>query len=235
MKKLLLLLGLAYQSTATALPYAEIKVFHLANKDGTHTYYIAQLKNTGPIAENIATTSDHGVFDWATSTFYPAGGISLNDDENIFQFGVDTLRDDIVITDVGNGEVTRTNDPTMQHSPFFGITMDGFDDSDGDGEQNKIAIWNLADEHDIGDALKIGDSVHWVHFTTDTKLEHFNIWVQGSDDNEVWGPHGEVTTHGFHGHFNATRGQYMSVILERGVTPKALPPKYKRHALKRKH
>ena len=234
MKKSLLILALTYQGSVMALPFAELKVFHHAHKDGSHSYYIAKLKNTGPIAENIATTSDHGVFDWNSNTFYPAGGISLNDDENIFQFGVDTLRDDIEITNIGNGKVTRAGHFTKHPSPFYGITMDGFDDSDGDGIANKIAIWNLSEETEIGDALKVGDSVHWVRFTTNAPLEHFNIWVQGSDDGEVWGPPGELTLHGAHGHFNATRGHYMSVILERGVTPKTLPRKYKRHILKTK-
>ena len=228
MKKYLLLFALIYQSTAFALPFAELKVFHHENRDGSHTYFIAQIKNTGPIAENIATKPDHGVFDWNTQTFYPAGGISLNDDENIFQFGVDTLRDDIVITHFTNGKVKRNNADTVQPSPFSGVTMDGFDDGDGDGIPNKIVMWNLSEGVPMNSALQIGDVMKWVSFTTDSKLGQFNIWVQGSDDEIVWGAYNELTLHGEHGHYNATTGAYLSVILERGVTAKALPRRHLR-------
>ena len=227
MKKLLALFILLYQGTVMALPYADVQVYHFKNKaDGTHTYLIAHIINNGPIAENVATKPDHVVYDW-TGVPLPAGGISLNDDENIFQFGVDTLRDDVTITDVTNGIVLRAGDRSPEPSPFNGIVMDAFADTDNDQIPNKIIIWNLADETQTADALKVGDSIRWVKFTSDKELNHFNVWVQGTDDDVVWIEANDTqgTFHGEHGHFffdyAAQEGKYLSVIFERNITPKS--------------
>ncbi len=213
--------ALLYQSTAIALPYAEFKVVYFKDHStGTYTYLILNLTNVGPIAENVATESNHGVFDWQTNTFYPAGGLSLNDDEQLFQFGVDTLRDDVVITDISNGVVSRNGHRGFTKSMFHGRAMDGFDDHDGNGINNKVIMWQLPNESDLTDALQVGDAVRWVMFTADRKLDHFNIWVHGSDDAQVWGDPTHTTLHGDHGHYDATDGAYLTVLLERRVTPK---------------
>ena len=221
MKKLLFLFVLFYQSVAFALPYAEFKVVYLKDRStGTFTYVILNLTNVGPIAENVATEPGHGVFDWQTNTFHPAGGLSLNDDEQLFQFGVDTLRDDVVISNISNGVVSRAGQRKFMESPFQGVAMDGFDDHDNNGISNKIIVWQLPDESDLTDALQVGDAMHWVMFRSDRKLDHFNIWVHGSDDAQVWGDPGHITLHGDHGHFDVTDGAYLSVLMERRVTPK---------------
>jgi len=219
MKKLLVLCALLYQSSATALPFAEFRVVYFEEPaTGTYIYRIDRLTNVGPIVENVATEADHVVFDRQTNTFYPAGGVLLNDDEKIFQFGVDTLNDEVVITNVSNGVVRRNGQRGDSVSPFIGRAMDGFYDSDNDGINNKIIMWQLPNEPgSMVDALQIGDSVEWVMFTADRKLENFDIWVHGSDDDQQWSD--GLVLHGDYGHYDVTAGVYLTSKLERGVIP----------------
>jgi len=183
--------------------------------NGTYTYLISQLTNSGPVAEDVVTPADHTVVDPQTNIAYPAGGLLLNDDEQIFQFGIDTLNDEVVITDVTSGSIER-NGQDLAISPLVGAVWDGLVDSDNNGVNNKVIVWELPHQSDISNSLQIGESVHWVMFVTDHEVI---VWVQGSDDNLRWSNGLMLRDH--YGNYDATAGVYLSAASVRGgaITP----------------
>ncbi|NOX93266.1 MAG: hypothetical protein GXP18_12695 [Gammaproteobacteria bacterium] len=209
---LLFCLGAFYSTNALAMPLGNIHITYWKNHHGQYTYFMV-IKNTGPIAPEVTTPNSHTITNWQTfpPTQVPAGDKLLDDDENLVVFGLDTGRDDIIISNV------LTLDT---HSKFHGEEEPGVDDSDNDGTPNQTVAWHLPfdDSWGLNDTVKPGDWIA-VMFTLSDEVKNFNSWVGGSDDAYIWNVQSTMLEDGF-GIYDADNGLYLASILVRKIQAK---------------
>jgi len=185
-----------------AVPYADIELKSKLNGDGTYTYKL-EINNQGPILSNVATPPWHTI--WTSSGVIDAGGKQLNDDDNIVLFGIDTGRDDILITMIKNKD-----------SGLHGTEEAGWADSDNDGTKNQVVAWHPPfGPWPEGTAITHGESVE-VSFTANVKLDKVLIWIGGSDDDVIWVEGNDMAEDTF-GIYDGTTGHYLATFFERHI------------------
>ncbi len=201
-----------YSSSVFAMPLGNIHIVYWKNHHGQYTYFM-MVKNAGPIAPEVTTPNDHTITNWQTfpPTQVQAGNKSLNDDENLVVFGLDTGRDDLTISNV------LTLDT---QSLFHGEEEPGIEDSDSDGTPNQTVTWHLPFDSSWGldDTIKPGDWIS-VMFTLSEEVESFNTWVGGSDDAYIWNVQSTMLEDEF-GIYDADNGLYLASILVRRIQAK---------------
>ena len=128
---------LSIAGLANAAPYAELEVDAKKTHLDEYTYTLT-ITNQGPILEDAVTPE----------------GKSLKQDENIVVFGIDTGRDDIVISNITNGD-----------SIFNGTEEMGW-------SGNQVVAWHLPFDNawTLDDTLQHGKTLK-VSFTTNARLE----------------------------------------------------------------
>ncbi len=198
-----------YSVNILAMPLGNIHVVYWENNYGQYTYFML-IENAGPIAPTVTTPSSHTITNW--QTFPPiqvsAGDKSLDDDENIVMFGLDTGRDDIVISNVAT---------LSTQSQFYGNEEPGFDDSDGDGVRNQTIAWHLPfnNSWSLNDTVKPGGWIA-VMFTLSEEVANFTSWVGGSDDAFIWNTQSIMLEDEF-GIYDVDNGLYLASILTRKI------------------
>jgi len=204
--------SMLYSINALAMPLGNIHIVYWGNGHGQYTYFML-IENAGPIAPEVTTPNSHTITNWQTfpPTQVPAGDKLLDDDENLVVFGLDTERDDIVISNVVTLNV---------QSIFHGQEEAGFDDSDGDGIVNQTVAWHLPfnSSWDLNDTVKPGDWIA-VMFTLSEEVTSFNSWVGGSDDAFIWNDQSTMLEDGF-GIYDADNGLYLAAVLTRKIEAK---------------
>ncbi|VAW89580.1 hypothetical protein MNBD_GAMMA17-816 [hydrothermal vent metagenome] len=199
----------AYSVSALAMPLGNIHVVYWENSQGKYTYFM-MVNNAGPIAADLTTSNNHTITNWQTfpPTQVPAGDKLLDEDENFVVFGLDTRRDDITISNV----ITLDS-----QSIFHGQAEPGFEDSDGNGVPNQTVGWHLPfnSPWDLNDTIKPGDWIT-VMFTLSEEVEHFDAWVGGSDDANIWNVQSTMLEDEF-GIYDADNGIYLASFLTRKI------------------
>ena len=191
--------------TANALPLGNMHLTYEINADGTFTYHF-RLANYGPpLAPSVATPPDHQIWDWRNQQFIQVGGQSLDEDKNIFVFGIDTQRDDIFISGVTSGS----------DSNFTGIVENGFADSDDDGTPNLVVGWLLPDFFTPKQMLQPGETILHVSFTLSEELTEFVYWIGGSDDTTIWDADVLEDDYGI---YDVSEDAYIATFLTRSIT-----------------
>lgn len=196
------LLVITVFNQVNAAPFADLDVTSKRTHNGIYTYTLI-INNQGPVLIDAATPMNHTIEkDYVT---YDAGGKSLNEDENIVVFGIDTGRDDITISNITNGG-----------SAFHGTEETGWADDDYNGIFNQVVAWHLPfDGWEMSDTLGHGESIT-VTFQADARLDKVLIWVGGSDDNVIWINDHTMLEDKF-GIYDYTLGEYLAAFLERHV------------------
>lgn len=201
----IIFLALICQKSAFALPLGSIKLVYFANEDGSYTY-VFSVKNEGPLTSpKVTTPPDHIIKDWETGNSYPAGGKALADDKNLVLFGLDTRKDNVVISDIRNG-----------FSAFKGSEEKGFADNDGDGKPNQVIAWHLPAGFTLGQTLRPGQTIRLLSFTLNKEIKQFPYWVGGSDDTTIWNDN-SVMLEDEYGHYDATQGKYLGTFITRSI------------------
>ncbi len=208
----ILIFSAFYSINVFAMPLGDIHIAYWKNYSGQYVYFMA-IKNTGPIAPEVTTPGNHTITNWQTfpPTQVSAGDKLLNDDENFVVFGLDTGRDDIVISNVQILDA---------QSKFHGQEEPGFEDHDNDGIPNQTVAWHLPFDNSwsLNDTVKPG---HWiaVMFTLSKEVESFTTWVGGSDDAYIWNAQHTMLEDGF-GIYDADDGLYLASFLTRKIQAK---------------
>lgn len=199
-----------------AMPLGSIHITYWEDQNGQYTYHMV-VKNIGPIAPDVTTPADHTITNWQTfpPTQVPAGDKLLDDDESLVVFGLDTGRDDIIISDVHT---------LNANSKFHGEEEPGNDDNDYDGTPNQTIAWHLPFDGSWGlsDTISPGHRIS-VQFTLSEEVKSFTSWVGGSDDAYIWNVQHTMLEDGF-GIYDADDGLYLASALVRTIK-----------AIKRKH
>ncbi len=201
-----------YSTNALAIPLGNIHITYWKNDQGQYTYFMV-IKNAGPIVTEVTTPSSHTITNWQVfpPAQVPAGDKRLDDDENLVVFGLDTGRDDLIISNV----VTLDT-----QSKFHGTEEPGFEDWDSDGVPNQTVAWHLPFNSPWGlnDTIKVGD---WstVMFTLSEEVKSFNSWVIGSDDALIWNVQHTMLEDEF-GIYDVDDGLYLASILVREIQAK---------------
>ncbi len=202
-------ISMLYSVNALAMPLGMIHIVYWENSYGQYTYFML-IENDGPIAPTVTTPSSHTITNWQAfpPIQVPAGDKSLDDDENLVVFGLDTERDDIIISNVAT---------LNAQSLFHGQEESGFDDSDSDGIFNQTVAWHLPFNSSWGlnDTVKPGDWIA-VMFTLSEEVTSFNSWVGGSDDAVIWNTQSTMLEDEF-GIYDADKGLYLASILTRKI------------------
>lgn len=198
-----------YSTNSLALPFGDVDIVYWKNSKGEYTY-VMEIKNTGPIVPGVTTPDNHTITNRQTSppTQVPAGNKSLDDDENLVVFGLDTGRDDITISGIKT---------LNKGSKFHGTEEPGFGDNDNDGAPNQVIGWHLPFDNswELSDTVKLGKTIS-VRFTLSKKVKDFTVWVAGSDDAYIWNAQHLMLEDKF-GIYNADEGLYLASFLRRGV------------------
>ncbi len=216
MKTALLVLLISVAAVLTnptqAMPLAELKIFYWKNYNGSYTY-IMKVKNNGPIAANVTTPANHQITRWlpdGSTTIFDAGDKYLTDDENLVVFGVDTKRDDLIISNIRDGS-----------SAFQGEEEAGFFDSDNNGIANQIIAWHLPFfGWTLEEAINVDETL-LVSFTLSEKVDEFDVWVGGSDDAVIWNDQHTMIEDEF-GIYDGTDEVYLASFLTRKIKAKTI-------------
>jgi len=206
---LLFCLGTFGSINAIAMPLGNIHITYWKDQHGQYIYHMV-VRNAGPIAPDVTTPTAHTITNWQTypPTQVPAGDKLLDDDKNLVVFGLDTGRDDIIISNV------HTLDA---NSKFHGEEEPGVEDNDNDGIPNQTVAWHLPFDGSWG----LNDTIkpdHWitVRFTLSEEVKSFNSWVGGSDDAYIWNVQHTMLEDGF-GIYDADDGLYLASILVKKI------------------
>ena len=206
---LLFCFGVFSSVNVTAMPLGNVHITYWKNYSGQYTYYMI-VKNAGPIAPEVTTPDNHTITNWQTfpPTQVSAGDKLLDDDENLVVFGLDTGRDDIIVSNVL---------ALRRQSKFHGEEEPGVEDNDNDGTPNQTIAWHLPFDGSWGlsDTIKPGDWIT-VMFTLSEEVKSFNSWVGGSDDAYIWNIQHTMLEDGF-GIYDADDGLYLASILARKI------------------
>ncbi|MFC1749676.1 hypothetical protein ACFL2V_12820 [Pseudomonadota bacterium] len=213
LSKGLLLAGvMSASSSAFATPTYDVQMEHQTNGSGGYTYTFS-IENLGPVSGQT-TFGGYSVTDYSDFTVYDASNKSLDQDNNIVRFGIDTGRDDVVITNIADA-----------------LSFDGeelpdylsFTDSDNDGIKNQNLAWALPNFFTMGQTLDVGDILNSISFDVDELITDFTFWAVGSDDNYIWNENHTMLVDGF-GIFDATDGEYLATTMEKQVTSVPVAP-----------
>jgi hypothetical protein len=194
---------------AAAIPFGDIRLVYVANPNGTYTYYF-RVKNLGPtLSPDVRTPTDHLIFDWSSQlpVAYAAGNKPLDDDANIVLFGIDTLRDDVTVTQVTNAG-----------SKFIGSIEAGFSDTDGDSIPNTVIAWHLPFTFTLGDTIQPQKALYLFSFTLNQELTQLQYWVGGSDDTVIWNS-AHIMVEDEYGIYDATDGAYLATFITKETQP----------------
>jgi hypothetical protein len=171
---LLLLLSGLVAGAAWASPVGHMEMVYFDNRNGTLTYYF-KLTNAGPpLFTDFSTPPGHTLFAF-NGTMLDAGGKSLSEDQYFIDFGIDTLRDDLVITRITNAGTA-----------FTGFVANAFHDTDGDGIRNQALAWHLPDIFTQEQTIEPGETRGVFSFTLNREATDFELFVSGTDDIDVY-------------------------------------------------
>jgi len=202
LRYLIFLICFLLSTSLSASPLSHLKMVYVSNHDGTFTYYFI-IDNIGPALFTLVATSAN----YSIHGSYFAGGQLLDDDENLVLFGIDTLRDDLVITDITNADTV-----------FTGAESNGFSDADNDGIPNQVASWHLPDVFTLAQTIAVGDKAGVFSFTLSKEATDFEFWVGGSDDIEITNPSHTMLVD-FYGQYDLTIGEYLATFYTHRVRP----------------
>lgn len=214
-KGLFLAGAVSVSGSALAVPSYDVQMSHISNSSGGYTYTFS-IENTGPV-ENQTTSAWHSIYDYTNNSMVDASNKSLDQDENIFRFGIDTGYDDISISNISSVDA------------FTGTELDpaySFTDSDNDGVKNQNLVWELSwGWSDLMDTLQDGEILSSISFDLDVLITDFTFWAVGSDDNETWTSWGSraplVDQYGI---YDVDQGRYLATITEQQVASVPVAP-----------
>lgn len=193
----------AIASSVQALPLGDITIGYVQNGDGTFTYSF-KIRNPGPpVAPAVFTPPDHQIMDRLGNSYF-AGGKALDDDKNIVLFGIDTGQKDVVVTDIGNGT-----------SAFHGTQEMGF-------AGTVVVAWHLPfSGFTLDDTIRPGQIERGLTFTLNKRITHFQYWIGGSDNIEIWNDQ-HVMVEDMYGIYDATSEKFLATFLTRATKARKL-------------
>jgi hypothetical protein len=183
-----------------------MEMVYIENNDGTFTYYF-KLTNAGPpLFTDYSTPPDHTLraFDGTT---LEAGGKPLNEDQYFVNFGIDTLLDDLTMTDIRNASTA-----------FEGAVARGFHDTDGDSTRNQVIAWHLPNTFTQDQTIEPGETNGIFSFTLNRKVTDVEIFVGATDDIETYITF-PVAGVDDYGHYDAALERYFSSFLTVPLRP----------------
>ena len=184
-----------------ASPVGDIKLVYVKNFNESYSYFFI-VNNVGPaIMTPFSTPTDYLI-----SGIYPAGGKLLEDDEYVVLFGLDTQRDDLVISDITNA-----------NTAFTGNESTGFSDSNNNGVPNQVLSWQLPDVFTLEETIPIGATAGIFTFNLDQEVTDFEFWVGGSDDTELTNPN-HTMLFDFYGQYDLDAGEYLATFYTQRLT-----------------
>lgn len=159
---------------ASASPVGTILMAYVKT-GGTFTYCLAVTNSGPPLFTNPSTPPDHTIrlFNGAVAD---AGGVSLTEDQYFVEFGLDTLQDDLMITNIRNAS----------GSAFTGSVRRGFRDADNDGTRNQAIVWHLGNNITRDQTIEPGEVAAPFCFTLNREVRSFEIFFGGTDDLNVY-------------------------------------------------
>ena len=182
---------------AHAIPIGDMEIVYIKTLDN-HFRYFFVVENVGPpLNTPVSTPPDYFIFG---NPNYPAGSKPLDDDEYITLFGLDTRRDDVVISNITNAG-----------TDFSGSASTGFADSDNDGIPNQIIGFHLPDVFTLDQALAVNETAGVFSFEIDQEVNEFEFWVGGSDDTLIYDPTGQML-HDAYGLYDVEEETYLATF-----------------------
>jgi hypothetical protein len=183
-----------------ATPVARIEMVYVRNLNGTFTYF-ARVTNVGPPLFTESSTPPGHTLTAFNGTTLDAGGKPLNEDQYLVAFGLDTLSDDLIITNIRNASTA-----------FIGTVENGFHDTDGDGTRNQAIAWHLPNTFTQAQTIQPGQVRGNFSFTLNREVKEFEFFVTGTDDLETYIAF-PVAGVDDYGHYDGALQRYFSTFL----------------------
>jgi hypothetical protein len=186
--------------TSWATPVAQVELVYIRNLNGTFTYFF-RLTNAGPPLFTETSTPPGHTLQAFNGTALDAGGKSLNEDQYLINFGLDTLSDDLTVTRIRNASTA-----------FVGTVENGFHDTDGDGTRNQTVTWHLPNTFTQAQTIEPGESKGNFSFTLKREVKDFQFFVVAADDIDTYMLF-PVSGVDDYGHYDGTLQRYFTSFL----------------------